>query len=153
MGRCWAPLLLAAAIALVGCGERQSDSEKEYVKKINQAQNDYLRRVRDIPTVSSNLEKASQSVAGMATEAAGLQKDIGGIEPPDEVKTEHSRLENTTKSYATALAGVSTDMKAGVKKGDRKQIETALRDLQTAAGKFGTDFGATIQAINRKIAC
>jgi cytochrome c556 len=152
MTRVLALCLVAIALVVTGCGGGGDTSKADYEKQVNAAGKALQQSFGDIGTSIGNAKDTKQTAAKLADGATALDKaadDLGDIDPPDEIESQHNDL-------VDGLHELADEFRSGAeaaKSGDVSKLVQFASGLQSSkAVKKITQAGQEIEKKGYKFA-
>jgi hypothetical protein len=138
-------IALFAVVAIAACGG-ETETNNEYVEKVNQIQADFATSAGKIGEATN----PSTAASGIRSVKDGLDKavsDLEGVDAPEDLKVDHNKLVSILKKFSSDISTALRDITGA----DPAKIGAAITSLGTAAAAATTQFSTTISQMNEKL--
>ncbi len=125
-------LLVAAAIAVAGCGSDETDQYKEDAKAIIDPLRGTLNSTNERVSAAKNLD---QRIAALDETRRALDKaaaDLNELDPPEDAKAQHDRFVKELERFAGDIRA----FEKAARKNDTKGVRESLDKLRTDTARL-----------------
>ncbi|MDQ3723910.1 MAG: hypothetical protein M3376_12810 [Actinomycetota bacterium] len=145
-------LLALAALALGACGggDDERKAKNDYVRQVNNAQNEFAQTVTTVSERITNKSTSSQDRKTLQQFQAAIDDvvtNLRAIDVPGAVKSEHEQLVKAMGGFGAQIGKATL----ALRNPDTATIAEAQRTIQSATQTVNLRIDAAIAAINSKL--
>ena len=144
-------LVAFAALALSACGgDDERDARNDYVRQVNNAQNEFAQTVTTVSeqiTEKSSSSQDRKTLQQFQTAINDVVTDLREIEVPAAVESEHAQLVEAMTTFGADIRKATTVLRNP----DSRKIAEAQKTIQAATQTVNLRVEAAIAAINSKL--
>jgi len=144
-------LIALAALALGACGgDDERKATNEYVRQVNNAQNEFAQTVTTVSeriTQKSSSSQDRKTLQEFQTAIDDVVADLRAIEEPDAVTSEHAQLVKAMSGFGAEIRKATR----ALRNPDTDTIADAQRTIQGATQTVNVRIDQAIAAINSKL--
>ena len=144
-------LVAFAALALSACGGGdERDARNDYVRQVNNAQNEFAQTVTTVSeqiTEKSSSSQDRKTLQQFQTAINDVVTDLREIEVPAAVESEHAQLIEAMTTFGADIRKATTVLRNP----DSRKIAEAQKTIQAATQTVNLRVEAAIAAINSKL--
>lgn len=149
-----AAMLIVAVLALVACGDGDTETSKSdrsaYAQQVNEAQTTFAATVSSVAegtTSTTSISEQRRTLRRFESAIDGVVRDLRDIDPPSEVTAEHAQLVGVLSSFGRDIGGANEAMRNPTP----RSLESAKQRVAAATQSVNTRVNAAIAAINAKL--